>query len=223
MIWIQMRASLTGKSSWYIWDPKDVERKTFVKDYPQGRMTSRSERRHSWDAPELLGGVSWIELGALHPSPGLLMPIGQRFLIFWAGWPLSFGFGEASPWAGRQGAALSFLLWLPLEVSVEGDMCTHVRTTHTPRCKRWIFQSVYKLCIPWYEKMKYCSVQIWVWWEGFRTFQINAASVTCNSTLPDCLQIIDLNLYSVHVQDKPDSFQSKLFFTSLAKIVNHKK
>lgn len=43
MILIQMWASLTGKSSIDIQVLKDVERKTFVKDYPQGRMASRGE------------------------------------------------------------------------------------------------------------------------------------------------------------------------------------
>lgn len=65
--------------------------------------------------------------------------------------------------------------------------------------------------------MKYCSVQ-----RGL-IFQIKAMLVTGNSTLPDCLQIVDLNLFSVCFQDKTDTSQSKLFFNSLAKIVYHLK
>lgn len=146
----------------------------------------------------------------------------QRTVVsHFLGWVTSFPWLWGSLSLGWQTGSYPELspVTAPWEMSVEGDMCTQIRTTNTPRCQRWIFQSECKLCTSWYDKMKYCSVQIWVWWEGFRTFQINAMSVTCNSTLSDCLQITDLNLFSV--QDKPDSFQSKLFFTSLAKIVSH--
>lgn len=131
MILTQMRASLTGKSSLYIWVPKDVERKKWI-ICRAGWPTEGSERRHSWDAPGLLEGVSWVQLGALDPSPGLLMPKGQQLLIFWAEWPPSFGFGEPSPWAGRQGVTPSSLPWLPLaEASVEGDVHTNKNYKYT--------------------------------------------------------------------------------------------
>lgn len=197
--------------------------KISVKDYPQGRMTNGGE----WEEAQLRctraaqrglldsAGCSGAKPGAANAQRTAVSYSGLDDLLWlWSSLSLGWQTGsypELSP------------VTAPWEVSVEGDMCTQTRTTNTPGCKMWIFQFVYTLCILWYGKMKYCSVQIPVWWEGFRTFQINAVSVTCNLALPDCLQIIVLNIFSVCVQDKPDSFQAKLVFASLAKIVYHSK
>lgn len=212
MILIQMRASVMGKSSLYIRVPKDVERKKIV-DYTQGRMTNWRERRHSWDAPELLGGVSWIQLGALDPAQGCQCPEDSSFS--YSGLGDLFPLALEKPLLGQAGRELPWALPsdCPLRrVCGGGHVHTNKNYKHTkmqnvnlPVCVQAVHTSRWK-------KMKHCSAQIWVWWEEFRTFQMNAVSVTCNSTLLDCLQIIDLNLFSVHVQDKPDSFQSKLFF-----------